>query len=538
MITPFGELPNSLAVDMTMAEQHEYLRRRVARRPVVRSIAVGALAGLAPSLWRQAPRLTSAAGVGGRHVSPGRRVERDMVVEFMSHEPFANGVVEMRSEDHTARAEVTTARVTGSSRYYCRATFDGLRPDTSYRYTALLDGRATVSGTTRTGFEGAEPFRFTAYGDQGCGEAQQAVVRTVGSLNPRLNLMCGDLCYADNRGAGGPGQVFDAGKWDLWLEQNDPVTATVPFLTVPGNHEMEPGYAMHGYAGFLSRVNLGGASPLDLPTATSMRLGNVQFVGLDTNDVSFEIPANRGWTEGRQTRWLRQQLSMARNEGSGVDWIVAFMHASPFSTNSTHASEGGVLSQWVPLFDQFSVDLVISGHNHCYERTAPIRAGMAVHRSDAEFPSIDGTTYITAGGGGQGGQAPFITYAGKTRVATESGPEVVSQNGSTMHRAADASVVSVDVAPPTRTEPGYLRVRAVRSDGSTLDQFSLTRGDPKGFSDVIAAGALASGAAVGTAIVAREVRQRRAERVEDSGTREMASTATPPGETDSECGRN
>jgi hypothetical protein len=45
-----------------------------------------------------------------------------------------------------------------------------------------------------------------------------------------------------------------------------------------------------------------------------------------------------------------------------------------------------VVSRWVPLFEQYGVQLVLSGHDHNYQRFAP----------------RNGVTYVVHGGGGAG----------------------------------------------------------------------------------------------------------------------------------------
>jgi hypothetical protein len=39
----------------------------------------------------------------------------------------------------------------------------------------------------------------------------------------------------------------------------------------------------------------------------------------------------------------------------------------------------------VPLFDLYSVDLVINGHNHVFERTDPLRGGVAAVAPMSDF---------------------------------------------------------------------------------------------------------------------------------------------------------
>lgn len=127
--------------------------------------------------------------------------------------------------------------------------------------------------------------------------------------------------------------------------------------------------------------------------------GNVGVVALDANDVSYEIQANFGHTGGKQTKWLEKKLAELR-AAKGIDFVVVYFHHCAYSTSS-HASDGGVRAEWLPLFEKHQVDLVINGHNHVYERTDAIRGGevgRTVPVGGATDPTRDGIVYVTAGG--------------------------------------------------------------------------------------------------------------------------------------------
>lgn len=78
-----------------------------------------------------------------------------------------------------------------------------------------------------------------------------------------------------------------------------------------------------------------------------------------------------------QVRWFRQTLA-----GSTARWTIATMHHPPYS-GSDHNSSLDVRGSFSPLFEQYDVDLVLSGHDHDCQRTR----------------SINGVTYIVSGGG-------------------------------------------------------------------------------------------------------------------------------------------
>ena len=69
------------------------------------------------------------------------------------------------------------------------------------------------------------------------------------------------------------------------------------------------------------------------------RAGNVGVVSLDANDVSFEIPANNGYTGGAQVTWLGATLASLRKQ-PGIDFIVAYFHHCAYCTCAVHGSEG------------------------------------------------------------------------------------------------------------------------------------------------------------------------------------------------------
>lgn len=122
----------------------------------------------------------------------------------------------------------------------------------------------------------------------------------------------------------------------------------------------------------------------------------------------FELPGNERWyrvdyhlmtllvvdsnsrlsPEHEQYKWLRQQLRTERKRYT----LVAFHHA-PFSSGP-HASihPDATPKEWpidegrrflVPLFEMYSVDVVLNGHDHIYERSEK-----------------NGIPYIVTGGGG------------------------------------------------------------------------------------------------------------------------------------------
>ena len=285
-------------------------------------------------------------------------------------------------------------------------------------------------------------------------------------------FVVGDLCYADPTGGATPStplQPLDLQAWDDWLA----IAAgagSIPWVVAVGNHEMEQGQGELGYDGVRARVPLPGGGPEGVAAGVA-RWGNVALVALDANDVSEEITRNQGYSGGAQTAWLDTTLASLHAD-EGVDWIVVGFHHCAYCTNAVHASDGGVRAAWEAIFDRHEVDLVVNGHNHCYERAHPLRGGEVVEvvAAGEVWDARRGTTYLTAGGGGQTGYptslAPgsYVTMVGGVRV-----PEAAPWSAT---RYNDNSLVVLDAVDASGA---LLVVTALRRDGTEIERIHLRR---------------------------------------------------------------
>ncbi len=78
------------------------------------------------------------------------------------------------------------------------------------------------------------------------------------------------------------------------------------------------------------------------------------------------------------------------------------------SADQANGADLGIRQEWVPLFDEYGVDLVVCGHEHHYERSHPIR-GQQPNQTLTPIPTstnadvVDtskGTVHMVIGGGG------------------------------------------------------------------------------------------------------------------------------------------
>ncbi|QKW09384.1 metallophosphoesterase family protein [Streptomyces sp. NA04227] len=442
MDTPDVGIPEQLARRMSMPEQHEYLRRKFSRRKALTGAAVAAsaaggvgfLAGNSGAAYGNQHRAPLAAPAPvkvdgslvapfGRHLAFGADPRTQMRISWQVPFTVKNPYVRVGTRPWDLGEKITaevralhTPALSGKlpevQQYYLHAALDGLRPGTTYYYGVGHEGfdpaspeRLATLGSFRTAPARPETFVFTAFGDQGVSYDALANDQVILGQNPSFHLHAGDICYADSSGHGKESDTYDARVWDTFLAQTESVAKSVPWMVTTGNHDMEAWYSPNGYGGQSARWSLpeNGPDAKKAPGVYSFVYGNVGVIALDANDVSYEIPANKGYLDGRQTGWLDERLGELRARDD-IDFLVVFFHHCMYST-STHGSDGGVRTAWQPLFERHQVDLVINGHNHVYERTDAVKGkgevGRKVPIGATTDPTRDGIVYVTAGGAGK-----------------------------------------------------------------------------------------------------------------------------------------
>jgi phosphodiesterase/alkaline phosphatase D-like protein len=207
--TPFGPLPARHLAQMSMADRHEHLQRgAISRRRFLRGAAVsGGVLLAGPTLWQQTARASMPPM--SPHLQVGADPRSTMVVSWATTGPVARPVV------------------------------DRLAPGTRYRYRIAHDGATGEPSTFRTAPGAAEPFTFTAFGDQGVSAGAQETTATVAAQDPAFHFHVGDLCYAYQAGGLFEGPTEQA-VWDDWFAQvSRGAAARIPWMPTVGNHEME-----------------------------------------------------------------------------------------------------------------------------------------------------------------------------------------------------------------------------------------------------------------------------------------------------------
>ncbi len=255
----------------------------------------------------------------------------------------------------------------------------GLETESTYFYRIWMDDEIVGgSRSFRTApLEGTGRARFAVWGDSGTGSREQLEVASLAAAtDPDLVLITGDVVYS----SGAPHEIRPH-----YFEPYADFIDHVPFYPCLGNHDVRSA----GGRPLLEALYLPTNSADATESFYSFDYGPVHFVALNSN-----VSLAPGST---QFEWLDLDLG-----ASDAAWTVVYLHHPPYSS-SLHGSDVELQATLGALLDEHRVDVVFAGHDHNYERTAPIR-GQVVRPTASSFTIHDaeGSIYVVTGGGGRG----------------------------------------------------------------------------------------------------------------------------------------
>lgn len=216
-------------------------------------------------------------------------------------------------------------------------------------------GESAITTTTTIAPESVETLTIAAVGDISCSAGQRAsgknpcrdaeVAGLVQTIDPTYLLLLGDIQYnshtVDN---------FDANFSKTW-GQFIPIS-----MPVPGNHEYAEGGAKGYYAKWGKEFGYDGYYS---------RLLNNDWVliALNTNDQCEFVGCG---PESDQYAWFAAELEKYKNQ-----CLVVMMHQPRYSSG-VHGSNR-LVGDVFELMDKYDVSMVLTGHDHHYERVEIIR---------------------------------------------------------------------------------------------------------------------------------------------------------------------
>jgi hypothetical protein len=322
--------------------------------------------------------------------------------------------------------------------YHHHATVSGLSPHTKYYYKVGSKAQSTYqsdvySFVTARSASDTSTFNVLIYGDAGDGDNSVGTLTYANTLTADdidLIYHIGDISYADDDYlvASQTTGFFYEEVYNKWMNSLAPVMSTVPYMVVVGNHEAE----CHSPACHLSKAKkdmLGNYTAYNarfkMPYAESdgtlnmwhsFDHGPLHFTSLSSETDYTNAPTNEYTLTnhnggfGDQLGWLETELAKADANRDTVPWIIVGMHRPLYDVAGCDDKgvptdqNAYVQSAFEALFIKYKVDVVLTGHQHYYERQLPIANNAAVLDGVSEdykiYDNPQAPVYVLTGAAG------------------------------------------------------------------------------------------------------------------------------------------
>jgi hypothetical protein len=222
-----------------------------------------------------------------------------------------------------------------------------LKPNTTYYFTAVTNGAKSKEYHFKTAPSDGTPFKILFGGDSRSDRPKRREINRVLSKTFESDISIIALCHG--------GDYIDNGlswkKWKAWLEDHLLTTTSkgriLPIIPTRGNHELGSPLFNDVFArpGGLFKKNY-----------YRTKIGDFSIITLNSNASA----------AGRQKRWLKKTLKKARKDSK---WIVANYHRPLWPAVK---KPGRGIKHWVPLFEDYQIDLAFESDGHVLKRTVPI----------------------------------------------------------------------------------------------------------------------------------------------------------------------
>lgn len=196
------------------------------------------------------------------------------------------------------------------------------------------------------------------------------------------------------------GDLVDHGdnnkQWQYMFDTASKYLMSTSMMPTTGNHEG------HGTNATANRFVLPGMPEQDTTTGVyySFTYNNVHFAVLNTNDLDEKTD---GLTE-KQLAWLKNDMN-----SSDAQWKFVALHKAPYSQGSHYKDDDvcAIREQLSSLMPELGIDMVFTGHDHVYLRTASLINNEKVNTETAYLErngdvyktqvTPSGTTYVITG---------------------------------------------------------------------------------------------------------------------------------------------
>eukprot|EP00039_Didymoeca_costata_P032765 m.39300 g.39300 ORF g.39300 m.39300 type:complete len:601 (-) comp9533_c0_seq1:138-1940(-) len=248
----------------------------------------------------------------------------------------------------------------------------------SFFYSVQSDKRAPSQEYTLT----IPPVNYEAVPDQGAtvgvvgdmGRYWSAPFTRKGLMDDTLDALIipGDVAYGNG----------DTKKWNSYMQGMQPIFTRMPLYTCPGNHEtIDEWNAFEDAMASAYDQRLGPVEAAERSKSPSVFYYSFRLAGIHFASVCVEGECRKKENADKQAKWLHEDLKKAaklrKNRPDYIRWIVIIQHrchycttlAERCHTTANHGIDKFFKVLFEPIYKRHGVDLVISGHDHVYERT-------------------------------------------------------------------------------------------------------------------------------------------------------------------------
>ncbi|HYJ01884.1 MAG TPA: metallophosphoesterase [Nitrososphaeraceae archaeon] len=203
-----------------------------------------------------------------------------------------------------------------------------------------------------------QDINIVSAGDFYCNDETEDTINNIISVNPELIFTTGD-------------HVKDEKSAKCWIKMSKEIKDKMKIAI--GNHDAEFSKI---YKQIIKNHNV--KSPY-----YSYNFKNIHFISLST-----EHPYEEG---SKQYKFIKSDLKKS-STNSSIDWIMVHQHKPLYSTNADIEESERIKNTFLPLFEKYNVDLVISGHNQYYERTYPMSSNKVIKFETQDQESLSELT--------------------------------------------------------------------------------------------------------------------------------------------------
>ncbi|MES2093092.1 MAG: metallophosphoesterase family protein [Actinomycetota bacterium] len=337
----------------------------------------------------------------------------------------------------------------GAPYAFYQAELSGLKPGTGYSYRVNDGGTPSPVFRFGTPAGGNSALRAAFVGEVHIGDAVQP-----GSPTPALAPVLGQISASGAQFVQSTGDNVNTGslenEWERLFGASPSFFGSTPYLTAIGNHETYGGFGK----GVPAATVFG-----NFPQPTNGD-GSGRYYSYDVNGVHIAVVEANPETPKAyftsQLAWLTADLAAAKER---TRFQIVVTHSPPFHSKTSRVTPTYENPEFrdslVPIMDKYGVEMVISGHDKHYVRSYPLNGkkdrGAVPEIAPKPVRAGSGTTYIELTSTGQ-------NYA-----------DFLQQDWMAKSDPVSAEYLQLDFGT------NEIQAKAIRPDGSVLDQFSVPR---------------------------------------------------------------